>query len=132
MNYSENKTVYLIAGALVVLFLMWNMLGGAATLGSAASGIPANVATSTNITVTTAASAFFATTTNCVSRTISTVQPIMLTFSDINGATPTAVLGNIQGASTTVSYDAGLYGCGLFKGISASGASGNVTVTEYR
>lgn len=130
MDYNVKTIVYL-GIAIIALLILINAMKGGGTLGSAANGIQANAATSTNITVTTTASAFFATST-CASRTISTVQPIMLTFSDINGATPTAVIGNIQGASTTVNYDAGLYGCGLFKGISASGASGNVTVTEYR
>lgn len=53
----------------------------------------------------------FATSTNCTSRTISTkTAPIVLSF--VDGATSSPIRGHIQAASTTVNYDAELYGCG--------------------
>ncbi len=96
--------------------------------GSAPSGLMARVATTTNPTVSTTAVTVFATST-CSSRTITTSgQPIMITFSDYNGATPTGSFGHLQAASTTVAYDSGQYGCGLTKIYSF--ASQVLTVTE--
>lgn len=100
------------------------------TFGSDVTQVPAIIASSTRITVTTTASSAFATST-CSSRTITTsASPIMLTFSDYAGQTPTGALGHLQAASTTVNYDAGSYGCGLFKVYSA--ATQLITVTEAR
>lgn len=92
---------------------------------------PANVATSSNPTVTTTAGTVFATSTACTSRVISTsAQPIMITFSDNQGKIPTGSFGHLQAASTTVAYDAGLYGCGRLQVYSF--ATQLITVTELR
>lgn len=72
----------------------------------------------------------------CTSRIISTVaQPIMITFGDpVNGdlssTTLSGSIGHTQLASTTIAYDAGIYGCGRW---SAYGyASSTITTVEMR
>lgn len=96
----------------------------------AGNGIPATSATTTPAAVTTTASTIFATST-CTSRVISTVaSPIMLTFTDAEGKTPTGVFGHLQAASTTVAYDAEIYGCGAVKAYSF--VTSTITVTENR
>ena len=98
---------------------------------SAPSGLPANIATTTNPTVGTTAALVFATS-SCASRSITTsANPIMITFSDYLGQTPTATFGHLQAASTTVVYDSGQWGCGAVK---IYGYTGNqvLTVTESR
>ncbi len=99
---------------------------------SAPSGLSSTVATTGPMAVTTTASTILGTTTQqCAARVISTRESaITLTFSDNQGATPTALFGHIQPASTTVVYDAGLYGCNAIKAYSFT--SQNVTVTETR
>lgn len=73
----------------------------------------------------------FATSSSCVSRTISTNNSaIKLTFSDNQGAVPTGIVGLLQAASTTVTYDAAEHGCGLVRGISY--AAQVVTLKEER
>jgi hypothetical protein len=73
-----------------------------------------------------------ATTTNCTNRVITTAgQPIMLTFSDMVGAVPTATFGHLQSASTTVIYDGGQFGCGKIKAYGYI-ASTTITVSNYR
>lgn len=100
-------------------------------LGGFQNGTVNVVATSSRLTVGTTAISVFATST-CASRVVSTTgKPIMLTFSDYANHTPTGVFGTLQGASSTVSYDAGLYGCGLWK-VYGFDASSDITVTEYR
>lgn len=72
----------------------------------------------------------FTSNTRCASRIISTVaQPIMLSFS--SDITPTATVGHLQSASTTISYESGIYGCGA---VSAYGhnASSTITISEFR
>lgn len=63
----------------------------------------------------------FAANTSCKSRVISTVgTAIMISFDDIAGAgnvgstTVSGTVGSVQGASTTVAYDAELFGCGVW------------------
>lgn len=87
--------------------------------GSAPSGLPATVATSGPLAITTASQTIIATSTDCAARIVSTNnQPLKLTFGDADGDTPTGTNGIWQGASTTVSYDGGLYGCGAVKAFS--------------
>lgn len=64
----------------------------------------------------------------CSSRIISTVvQPIMLSFhTDI---TPTALIGHLQAASTTVAYPSDNFGCGVVKAYGFN-ASTTITITE--
>ena len=67
-------------------------------------------------------------TTTCASRIISTAQnDIRLTFND--GITPTASLGTLQTASTTVVYDREVYGCGATKAFSLNSAAANSFIT---
>ncbi len=97
---------------------------------SAPSGLPATVATTSANAVSTTATSLFATST-CSARIITTrAQPVMLTFSDYAGQTPTGSFGHLQPASTTVAYDSGQYGCGLVKAY-AYGVD-TITITETR
>lgn len=73
---------------------------------------------------------------NCAARIIGTqAQPIMLIFADptngdISSSTISQSVGFIQAASTTVSYDSGIYGCGRVIGYAA--ASTTITVAETK
>lgn len=95
-----------------------------------AGELPATVATSSNPTVGTTATLVFATST-CASRIVTTVaSPVMITFSDRIGQTPTGAFGHLQAASSTVSYDASEYGCGAIKMYGF--VSSAITVSESR
>ena len=99
------------------------------SLGSAPSGLASTVSTSTGPTVSTGAEIIFSTSTNCASRIITTKDDsINLTLSDRIGQTPTATFGHFQATNTTVVYDAGVYGCGLWKAFSPS--TQVITTTE--
>ena len=98
------------------------------SFGSAPSGLPAfpTIATTTDVgpdgDVDGNPVTIFTNKTSCTSRIISTTdgtnQNIQLIFedpsrgTDISSTTLTAVVGHLQSGSTTVMYDAGLYGCG--------------------
>lgn len=100
-------------------------------IGSAPPGLPTSVATTSQSGVSTTATMIFSTSTTCASRIITTrAQPIMLTFSDYAGQTPTGSFGHLQPASTTSVYDSGQYGCGLTKAFGF--AADTITVTETR
>ena len=127
------QTKTLLYGSVILAVLAIIYLFGTQTphsLASAPSGLNATIATSSSYSLTTTASVLFATST-CAARIITTqASPIMLTFSDYAGQTPTALLGHLQAASTTVAYDSGLYGCGLVKAYSFTTAT--TTVSESR
>lgn len=73
----------------------------------------------------------------CVSRVVGTAgQAVMLTFGDpVNGdvssTTLTSMVGHWQGASTTVAYDAEIYGCGRWSAFGVL-ASTTITTAEMR
>lgn len=98
--------------------------------GSAPSGLAATVATSSTITTSASADVVaFATSTNCASRTIGTrAKGISIMF---NGNPPTTGVGFWQAASTTVTYDGALFGCGGVKVLSSDVAD-TITVQELR
>lgn len=120
--------------ALLVFFALAYLIGTQVphSLAGAPSGLPATVATSSNPTVGTTASLLFATSSNCAARIITTyANPVMLTFSDIVGQVPSAIAGHLQTASTTVVYDAGLWGCNAVR-VYGYAANTAITVTESR
>ena len=130
-----NKTTHLIASFVsltaIVAGIAFLVLGQASQVSaSAPSGLPATVATTSQTTLSTTALTLFATST-CAARIITTsANPIMLTFSDVQGSVPTGAFGTIQSASTTVVYDSGQFGCGAIKGYSF--ASQVITLVESR
>lgn len=132
MNQTLSKSLLYVAAVALFFSIAYLLSGSPFTVaGADATTVPATVATTSNPTVGTTAVTLFATST-CASRIITTyANPIMLTFSDRIAQTPTATFGHLQAASTTVTYDAGQYGCGLYKvyGYTANTA---ITVTETR
>lgn len=97
-------------------------------LGGAPLGQMAITASTSRLVVGTSAAQMIATST-CISRIITTEgQPIKLSLGD---EVPTALLGFLQAASSTEKYDSGLFGCGTWRAISASGAATNITLVEF-
>lgn len=88
------------------------------------AGAPSGVMTTATVATTTAVgpqqNVRLFSATNCNSRIISTVaSPIMLTFfdpsnGDLSSTTLSGTKGVLQPASTTVAYDSGQYGCGVW------------------
>lgn len=119
-----------VAGIVIVGVFLYSTVNDS-VLGSAPSGLPSTVATTSSPTVGTTAVLVFATSTNCASRVISTRQDaIRILFSDYAGQTPSDTIGHVQAASTTVAYDSGIYGCNAVKIYSY--ATQVITVTETR
>lgn len=79
----------------------------------------------------------FAENTACKSRVITTsgLSAIMISFDDIPAAgnvgstTVSGTVGHWQAASTTVAYDSGIYGCGVWNVYGY--ASSTITVSEF-
>lgn len=122
-------TLGIMAVFMVFVYTIYNKPDTASA--SAPTGLMSSVATTSQPTVGTTAISVFATSTSCNARIISTyASPVMITFSDFKGETPTGVFGFLQAASTTQAYDSGIYGCGLLKIYSFT--SQTITVTETR
>lgn len=129
MEKTINKilTLGVILGMIVLTALFMTQK----SYGSAPSGLPSTIATSTLLSLASRTATTLIATTTCASRVVSTTNSqIMLTFSDYNNAAPTATFGHMQVASTTVVYDSGQYGCGLIK--AWADAATAITVTETR
>ncbi|MBR1146682.1 hypothetical protein [Bradyrhizobium sp. AUGA SZCCT0431] len=123
-NVTIAALIVLIALTAVAIFSV-NTRG---VVGAAPAGLRATVGTTTNLTVSTTAFKAFGTTT-CASRKITTgASPIMITFTEKFGQTPTGSFGHLQAASTTVDYDGGVNGCDALKIYSY--ATQLITVTE--
>lgn len=110
---------------LVMSFVSLPHMAGAAS----PAGYPAQVATTSLLAVGPSNNMFaFGTTTresafNCAARVISTdYQPIRISFASLSSTTLSTSVGIYQPASTTVAYDAGIYGCGYVtvRGLTAS------------
>lgn len=106
-------------------------------LKGATSGLPSYLAIATTTAVgPQEVKTIFSSNSQCTSRVVGTAgQAVMLTFGDpVNGdvssTTLTSMVGHWQGASTTVSYDSGIYGCGRWSAFGV--ASTTITSTEFR
>lgn len=120
-----------ISLAVIVSFLLFIPRKEIPVRIGSAGNIEATMATSSVYQVSTTAATVFATST-CSSRVISTVaKPIMIVFGGQQGQTPTGIFGHLQSASTTVNYDAGVYGCNAWK-IYGFDAASTITVSEFR
>lgn len=129
MNNLSKRIIALTVAAIVVI-LIATQINSQKELGSADNGVNAFIATSSTITVGPGVATVFASSTTCTSRVITTVaQPIMLSFS--TDIAPSGSVGHLQGASTTVAYDSGIYGCGIWKAASYV-ASTSITKSEFR
>lgn len=128
------KLTHKLLGILIIVIVgvaVYGMAGKANKLGSAVPGLYALNATSSSVTVGTQLNAtLFTNNLVCDSRVISTrANNIMLSFND--NIAPSATVGHLQLASTTVVYDSGQYGCG---NVTAYGytSSSTITVSEFR
>jgi len=120
-----------ILALVLVCGLMASIIRAEPASGASFPGSKATVATTSQSAVGTTAITLFASSTACTSRIVTTyAQPIMLTFSDVTGQTPTGTFGAIQAASTTVTYDAEIYGCDRVKAYSYG--SQTITIQENR
>lgn len=124
--FKEILCALAILSVLIVLYFVSGMRVEANT----ADGLVARIATTSPAAVTTSASLVFGTST-CAARTISTTgSAIMIGFGENQGFVPTALVGHVQGASTTVTYDASQFGCGAVRIYSF--AAQTLTVAEAR
>lgn len=106
-------------------------------LGQANTGMMTIVASSTyavNVGPLNAVTLFSARS-DCTSRKITTyANPIMITFATstdlASQVIASGVLGHLQAASTTIDYDSGLNGCGLWQAFGYT-ASTTITVSEF-
>lgn len=102
--------------------------------GESFTGTATNVKTATSTTVgPDTVVTLFSRNSECNSRIVSTKDTgIRVSFQDVTGFSSTTLsssIGFFQGASTTVSYDSGEYGCGLMTAIGLS-ASSTITIAE--
>ena len=124
------KYILFVAGGILLISIAY--LAGSrvpSARGAAPSGLPAGTTTQSTVIASTTAGFFTKPNSVCSSRVISTASSsIMITF---GSTTPTGINGHWQGASTTVAYDSGLYGCGMWS-IWGTSLGSIVTVTEIR
>lgn len=129
MKTEDRNILIVVALIAVTAAILAGVAGMRPALGAAPNGSPANIATSTNDTLSATTVYGVIASSTCTARIISTGgSAVMLTFNDRD--TPTGSSGNQQAASTTVVYDSGQYGCGKVKAYSF--AASVITVTDSR
>ncbi len=143
MTTTQKATLVFFALLLTIFVTFLFMLKTQEASASAYPGLHATVATSSNLTVgpsevyNSKIGSYMGTSTSaeglsvCADRIVSTTnQPIMLQVSSAASTSLNGSNGIWQGASTTVAYDGGLYGCGYWSFYSY--ASTTITVVETR
>ena len=99
-------------------------------LGAAFDGSEAKISTTSvqNLEAGVATVLFGTSTSGCTSRLVTTNHgiPVRLAFRDND--VPTATVGHLQAASTSVAYDSAIYGCGRWEAFSITAQA--VTVSE--
>lgn len=136
-KYMQDNTKFFIGGIVIAIIIAGVFLSAKDDSFSGASGLSAKqvIATSTSVGPQENIQIFANKNTSCSSRVISTkASPISITFDDpsngdIASTTLTSMVGFYQSASTTVAYDAELYGCGRW--FAHSTASSSITVAEF-
>lgn len=130
-----NDNKLLVAAVILCLAmgaLAWSYMSSdkEATFGAAPPGLASTAATSSDyLLAANTATALQPATTTCASRIVKTQNATL--YLTLNGYTPTLSGAQvIQAASTSVVYDAGLYGCGVWKALSTGGQT--ITITETR
>lgn len=151
MNSTTKNTSPLTKLILAILAFL-GIGAGAFTLGSSQSGFSTTIATSSTVAIgQNSVVVLFATTTtvtastsggSCTSRTVSAkADPVLIMFSPgmnegLHGSTSLQLgfYDFIVPASTTQSFDSGLFGCGAWiaKGAGVASASTTIGVTESR
>jgi hypothetical protein len=106
--------VVIVVIVLVGMYLLDSKQSGDSTQLGSVGGLQSTVATSsTRGTTAATVQLLFATSTSCSSRIIGTqLGAVNLTMSDHRGLRPTVSSGLRHATSTTIAYDAELYGCG--------------------
>ena len=100
-------------------------------VGSAPTGASANTGSSSLVTIPSQTSVQIFATSTCVARVIgraSTSPMLTLTDSQTN---PSGGFGVHNNASTSVTYDSGVYGCGLWRAFNTSDTQVIFTITEF-
>jgi len=127
----NKKVLYIVIAALFVLLAFAsNTVEVNNPLGQASPGLAAQLASTTEFTLTSAAIVITATSTNCSARIITTGTDsgIGFTFDSPLGI---ANFGHWQAASTTQVYDGGLWGCGTIRARSAESAA-SITISNVQ
>lgn len=125
----KGKISFIVTIAIIMLALVLGFSGGD-KLGSAGEPLASFYVTAQTSVGPSNSTTIFTANTVCASRLITTkAQPIMISFD--SATTPTGIVGHLQSASTTVSYDAGIYGCDTVK-VYGYGASTTLTTSEFR
>mgnify|MGYP001620165213 CR=1 FL=1 len=131
----------LLIGILIGLALIAGLLinltqKGPPKLGDAGSGLPAQLASTSVVSVGPSNNGvlLFPKSNFCSSRVISTKERALLLMFDNVATQASSTLnsrfGHLQAASTTVNYDSGVYGCGTVYAFGFD-ATTSITTSEY-
>lgn len=99
--------------------------------GAAPMGMRADSGSTSYITLASHTAVQIFATSTCVSRIIGTASTsLRMTLSD-SATNPASGVGHVHSGSTTVMYDSGLYGCGLWRIYNPSDSAASTTITEF-
>ena len=121
---------FLFLGVIMAIFV-WQSYQVIPATASAPPGYRADQPTTSQITLAQGESIQVFATSTCVSRIVSTgVTSLWITFVD-SAIRPSVNVGHFHATSTTVGYDAGIYGCGLVRMYNPYPTTTLITITEF-
>ena len=128
----KKKILLFVFGIIAIGTVLWQSYLAIPIKASAPSGYAATQGSSSQVTLIEGQVAQVFATSTCVSRIISLggFKNIWVMFKD-SETLPSVNVGNLHSASTTVAYDAGIYGCGLWRIYNASATTSIFTITEF-
>lgn len=121
--------IFIVAVALVVSMLL--MVRQQQSMAGAPAGMAVTTATSSYVTIPSHTVVTLFASSTCVSRIIGHASSsFMLTFFD-SVVNPSGITGHRHIGSTTVAYDSGIYGCGIWRVYNPSDTNASTTITEF-
>lgn len=131
---STNKTILALTLAIVLLAGVLMFKPFYQTYAEGWTPVHIQTATSTSVGIYAPVTLFAnETSPTCHNRVVTADTAIRISFDQVAGhgsSTLTAVIGHSQPASTTVSYDSALYGCGQMTARAIT-ATGTVTISSF-
>lgn len=100
-------------------------------LGNTPNGSVAISGSSSLVTLPSHASLQIFASSTCVSRLISHASTSIRFTTEDSATNPSGTNGHFHQGTTSVSYDSGIYGCGLWRAYNPSGTQVTFTISEY-
>lgn len=121
----------IILSVLIILVMWYAYNSIPKAVGSAPAGYVAKIGSSSLARIASQTSTQLYATSTCASRIIGQASSSLRAVFQDNAVFPSGTFGHIHSGSTSVAYDSGIYGCGLWRIYNPSDSEVTFTITEF-